>query len=79
MVKSPKQKQLKKISQNNKKNYDWFIRADVSNYAGKWIAVQNQKIVASGNNISQLLEQTQKNWPEASITKIPKRGQIMVL
>ena len=65
---------------NNRKNYEWFIKkADVSKYAGKWIAVENQKVVASDTKVSNLLEHITQNWPNAAITKIPKRGQIMVL
>lgn len=62
------------------KNYEWFIKkADVSKYAGKWVAVEDQKIVASEVKIGKLLEEVKDNWPDAAITKIPKRGQIMVL
>ena len=70
----------RKKSDAGKKNYDWFIKkADVDRYAGKWIAVENQKVVASDAKISKLLEVIEQNWPDASITKVPKRGQIMVL
>lgn len=76
MTKVKKSKKSKPISANS---YEWFIKkADVSKYAGKWIAVENQKIVASDAKIEKLLEEI-KYRPEAAITKIPKRGQIMVL
>ena len=65
---------------DSRKNYEWFIRkADVNKYAGKWIAVENRKVVASETRISKLLEETKQNWPDAAITKVPKRGQIMIL
>ena len=75
----PKQKKSHKQEPNTRKDYDWFIKADVSKYAGRWVAVQNQKIVASDNRIGKLLDEVNRDWPSASITKIPKRGQIMVL
>ena len=69
-----------KSTMNSKKNYEWFVRkADVSKYTGKWIAVENQRIVASDNKVSKLLDCIKQNWPDAAITKVPKRGQIMVL
>ena len=74
-----KEKKSKKQESNTKKDYEWFIKADVSKYAGKWVAVHNQKIVASDNYIEKLLDDIKREWPSASITKIPKRGQIMVL
>ena len=74
-----KRKSVKKES-DSKKNYEWFIKkADVSKYAGKWIAVENQKVVASDSIVSKLLEEVKQHWPDAAITKVPKRGQIMVL
>lgn len=74
-----KEKSAKK-ELSDKKNYEWFIKkADVSKYAGKWIAVENQKVVASDTKISKVLESVKQNWPDAAITKVPKRGQIMVL
>ena len=60
-------------------SYEWFIKtADVSKYAGKWIAVENRKIVASDAKIEKLLKEI-KYMPDVAITKVPKRGQIMVL
>ena len=76
---------MKKISESQTKkersdgSYNWFIKADVSKYSGKWVAVDNKKIVASSVHIAKLLEEVNKNWPSASITKVPKRGQIMIL
>ena len=70
----------RKDNSGSGKNYEWFIKkADVDKYAGKWIAIENQRIVASGAKIDRLLSEIQGNWPNAAVTKIPKRGQIMVL
>ena len=43
------------------------------------MAVDNKKVVASSVHIAELLEEINKNWPSASITKVTKRGQIMIL
>ena len=32
------------------KNYEFYINADLSEYAGKWIAIVDGKVVASGND-----------------------------
>ena len=32
------------------KNYDWYVKADMSKFAGKWIAIVDQKPVASGTD-----------------------------
>jgi len=32
------------------KNYEFYINAELSEYAGKWIAIVGGKVVASGEN-----------------------------
>ena len=71
---------IKKIKQNIKDNYDWYIKkAEVDKFQGEWIAVENKKIVVHDCELQNVLDEVNKNWPHAAITKVPKRGQIMVL
>jgi len=73
-------KKESKKEQGNKKNYDWFIKkAKVSKLQGQWIAVENEKVVVHDSQLQNVLNEVNKNWPNASITKVPKRGQILVL
>lgn len=71
---------IKKIRQSIKDNYDWYIKkAKVNEFQGEWIAVENKKIVTHDLQLQNVLNEVNKNWPNAAITKVPKRGQIMVL
>lgn len=62
------------------KNYQWYIKADTRKYAGKWIAIINKKVVASGQDASRVYFQALKKHPKAkpSLAKIPGK-QTLVL
>ena len=60
-------------------NYDWFIKQDLSNYSGKWLAIIDKKVVASEENVENLIKQVKKAYPNKRpfITKI--RDKLSVL
>jgi len=63
------------------KNYEWYIETDTSEYAGQWIAILNQRIVASGDDAKKVYEEAKaKSQPgdEVSIAKVPPHG-LMIL
>ncbi len=44
-------------------SYDFFMKADLSAYLGKWIAICDNKIVSSGTSVKQVLEDARKKCP----------------
>ena len=54
---------------------DFYAVADLSRYAGEWVAILNQKVVAHDKNLKELLEGFKKKSPEAMpfIAKIPAK------
>src|SRR3989344_4557083 len=36
-------------------NYEWFLKSDFKDYSGKWLAIIDKKIVASGNDVKQVI------------------------
>lgn len=62
------------------KNYEWYVRTDTSKYAGKWIAIVDQKISVSGYDAQKVYEKAKKKYPksELSLAKVPPKG-ILVL
>ena len=62
------------------KNYDWYIKADTQRYAGKWIAIVDQKIVASGDDAEKVYREARTKYPEKkpSLAKVPSK-EILVL
>lgn len=55
------------------KNYVYYMGADVSKYAGEWIAICNRKVVSTGKNVKDVFEDAKKKCPKERpfLTKVP--------
>ncbi len=55
------------------KNYEWYVKADISRFAGKWIAIVDQKPVASGTDAKKVYEEAKRKFPnkKPSLAKVP--------
>lgn len=53
-------------------DYEWFLEHDFSRYAGKWVAIIEQKIVATGKEASHVLKEVEEKYPKKKpfLTKI---------
>jgi hypothetical protein len=63
----------------NDKAYDFYITHELTEYAGKWVAIVEDEVIASGDNARLVLEQARKKRPgeEPALAKVPK-GEILV-
>ena len=57
------------------KNYEYYANADLTKYAGKWIAILNKKVIAYANTIKELSQkiENQKIKETPFIIKIPTK------
>lgn len=57
------------------KNYQFFIKTNVDQYIGEWIAVCNQKIVAHGREIKKVFSEAKEKCPKERpfLTKVPDK------
>lgn len=55
------------------KDYNFFMKTDVNNYIGQWIAIHNQKIVSHGKDLKKVFTEAKKKYPNSRplITKVP--------
>lgn len=62
------------------KNYEWYLEADTRRYAGRWIAIVDQKVVSSGDDAEKVYKDAKKRYPKKklSIAKVPS-NEILVL
>jgi len=62
------------------KNYEWYIKAYTQRYAGKWIAIVEQRVVASGDDAEKVYREAKTSYPEKkpSLAKVPNK-EILVL
>lgn len=60
--------------------FDFFIRADLARFAGQYIAIVGQKVVASGPNAQTVWRQAKRRFPSSTPTigKLP-RAETLVL
>lgn len=62
------------------KNYEWYIKADTDKYAGKWIVIKDNKIVASGDDAERVYQHAHREYPNAnlSIAKVPDKDMLIL-
>ena len=55
------------------KNYDWYINANLEKEAGNWIVIVDQKVVASGKDLKNVLEEADRKYAgkETLLAKVP--------
>ncbi|MBS3067769.1 succinyl-CoA synthetase subunit alpha [Candidatus Micrarchaeota archaeon] len=54
------------------KEYEFFLKADLHKYEGKYIAIVDESIVASGDNAKQVIEEAErKTGKKPTLAKVP--------
>ncbi len=55
------------------KEFEFYLRADLSQYKGKYVAIVEDKVVASGENAKEVFEEAKRKTGKIpTIAKIPK-------
>ena len=70
-----------KAAETAMKNYEAYMRLDLTPFEGLWIAVFNDRVVSSGADAKRVYEEamkTSRNKP-VLLTKVPRRGIIEIL
>lgn len=64
---------------DNYASYEWFLKEDFKDYAGKWLAIVGKKIVASGTNVTDVIREVKRHYPKEKpmITKV--KGKLSIL
>ncbi len=55
------------------RNYEFYINADLSEYAGKWVAIVDGKVVASGDRADEVYDEAKRRFSdkEVMLAKVP--------
>lgn len=53
---------------------EWYAKADLSKYKGKYVAISDKKVVASGTNAKKVLEEAKRKYPKKTtyMAKVPE-------
>ena len=71
---------MSEVKEIKDKNYEFYINADLSEYAGKWIAIVDGKVVASGDRADEVIEKVRKEYPNKKflLSKVPEPGMLIL-
>ena len=55
------------------KSYEFYAGADLSRYAGEWVAIVGNKVVAHGNSVKEIISKSSEAAPGKPpfIAKVP--------
>lgn len=61
------------------KEFDFFVKSDLSKYKGQYIAIVDDKVVSSGENAKKVWEEAKKKTGKIpTIAKIPKEETLIL-
>ncbi len=61
-------------------NFDFFLKKDLTKFSGKWVAIVNKNIVASSDNLKNMMDEIKKKHPEKEplIVRAPTRSALIL-
>ena len=71
---------MSEVEEIKDKNYEFYINADLSEYAGKWIAIVDGRVVASGDRADTVYDEAKKRYPdkEVMLAKVPTADTLIL-
>jgi hypothetical protein len=62
------------------KNYEFYINSDLNEYAGKWIAIIDEKIVVIGDRADDVIREVKEKCPDTKflLSKVPEPGLLVL-
>jgi hypothetical protein len=59
---------------------DWFIAADLREYADKYIAIIGQRVISSGNDPEKVYNEAKAKYPkeEVILWKVPRKDLLIL-
>ncbi len=73
----------RKQKKSNGNDLKWFseefTKKDMNKHAGEWVAIKNEKVLASGANIKIVIREAEKTVEEPTLVKIPKKEEVLIL
>ena len=57
------------------KNYNFFMKLNVEEYIGEWIAICDQEVISHGKDVKTVFREAKKRCPKEKplLTKIPDK------
>ena len=60
-------------------NYKYYMKTDLRDYIGEWVAICNKKVVAHGKNLKRVMSSAKKKYPkkEPLVVWMPEKGAML--
>ena len=60
-------------------NYQFFMKTNVNQYIGQWVAICNQKIVSHGKDVKEVLKEAKQKCPKERplLTRVPDKESMI--
>ncbi|MCK5177589.1 MAG: succinyl-CoA synthetase subunit alpha [Candidatus Aenigmarchaeota archaeon] len=61
------------------KNYDYFMKLNVDEYIGLWVAIEEEKVLSSGKDIKEVYRKAKEKCPKKKIllTRVPDKDTMI--
>lgn len=61
------------------KNYNFFMKANLSPYIGEWVAICNRNIVSHGKDVKKVFKEAKEKCPKERplLTKVPEKDTMI--
>ncbi len=61
------------------KNYEFYMKKNVDNYIGEWIAICKEKIVSHGKDVKKVFHEAKEKCPKEKplLTRIPDKESMI--
>lgn len=62
------------------KEFEFYVKTDLSKYSGKYVVIVGEEVVASGENAKKVLEEVKRKFPDKipTLAKIPKEEALIL-
>ena len=61
-------------------NFSYILNSKLSRYAGEWIAVAENKVIARATSASEVIDKAEKKTTaKKTIMKVPHKGVVLLL
>ena len=61
------------------RNFEFFVKTDLNRYGGKYIAIVDESVVASGQNAKEVWEEARKKTGKnPTLAKIPREETLIL-
>ena len=63
------------------KEFEFYVKTDLSEYSGKYVAIVEDKVVASGDNAKEVLEEAKRKFPHKKpmLAKVPTEDALILM